>query len=406
MVEFDDYQWLIGDEATALLATVVDDQRPVHQVMRSLRKTLSSPRATLIVQQLDLRNRATAKFGDAARRMFFLPQTLEQATDIWIARYKAARFSNHDAAWDYCTGIGGDLCGLAEHGNAVGCERDPATALLAEENLRRWPDARGDVPVRVGDAEAFPPPSGTPWHIDPDRRAGGRRTTTLEACQPGVAQIDLWRASAPEGVVKLAPATALPDAWVDACEAEWISRGRVCRQQLAWFAELAEHPGQRRATQISVDEQGTWSAASVAGQPGRHVEAADRCDAVLFEPDPAVIAAGLVGEIATRHGLAHLGAGNVYLTGPSAIAHPLLHAFSVEETLPMRTATVRKYLKARRVGTVEVKRRGVDVDPAAFRKALKLTGDESRTVVLTRIGLRPVAVVCQRGSGPVHDRRS
>lgn len=349
----------------------------------------------LIVEQLGLRRRATAKFGDAAQRMFFLPQTLEQATDIWIARHKAARFPSLVAVRDYCTGIGGDLCGLAERGDAVGCERDPATALLAEENVRRWPGA-GKATVCVAAAETMPPPPGMPWHVDPDRRAGGRRTTTLAACQPGVEQIDQWRQEAPDGVVKLAPAARLPESWADACEAEWISRERVCRQQLVWFGGLAESPGHRRATRLADDGHGHSTVASIAGRPGTFAEAADRCDQVLLEPDPAVIAAGLVGLVASRYNLAHLGVGNVYLTGPAAADQPLLTPFSVDECLPLRASLVRKYLRERSVGTVEVKRRGVEVDPASFRKALKLQGDERRTVILTRIGRRSVAVVCQR----------
>jgi len=46
------------------------------------------------------------------------------------------------------------------------------------------------------------------------------------------------------------------------------------------------------------------------------------------------------------------------------------------------------------VGTVEIKKRGVDVDPARLRKQLKLSGDGAATVILTRIAGRHSALIC------------
>jgi hypothetical protein len=62
----------------------------------------------------------------------------------------------------------------------------------------------------------------------------------------------------------------------------------------------------------------------------------------------------------------------------------------------LRAATVAGYLAARGVGTVEIKKRGVTLDPEEFRRNLKLHGDNAATVVLTRIGKRQVAIIAQR----------
>ncbi len=80
------------------------------------------------------------------------------------------------------------------------------------------------------------------WHIDPDRRPEGRRTTRVELHEPGPAAIDRLRAARAEGAVKLAPAATLPDAWCQEAELEWISRGCECRQLVCWFGTLGAMP--------------------------------------------------------------------------------------------------------------------------------------------------------------------
>jgi hypothetical protein len=55
-----------------------------------------------------------------------------------------------------------------------------------------------------------------------------------------------------------------------------------------------------------------------------------------------------------------------------------------------------KALRQRGIGRLEIKKRGVDVDPAALRTRLKLSGSESATLFLTRIGARRVAILADR----------
>ena len=47
---------------------------------------------------------------------------------------------------------------------------------------------------------------------------------------------------------------------------------------------------------------------------------------------------------------------------------------------------------------LEIKKRGVDVDPAQFRRKLELRGDAEATLILTRIGAKRVAILADRVS--------
>ncbi|BBO33523.1 THUMP-like domain-containing protein [Lacipirellula parvula] len=400
MANLDDYAWLTGDAAAAAaLAAYADDPRPELQQQNELRKQFTPERARLVLEQIGLRRRGVQKFGPLAMQMFFAPVALEQATDGEIAAYKAARFRAIGAGrlvHDYCCGIGGDLMALAAAGPAIGWDSSLAVRLLAERNLAAAAMAAGSNvsqgEVRDGDVAALTPDAGDAWHVDPDRRADGRRSTTLEHHSPGPEVIDRWRAAAPDGAVKLSPASTPPEDWEREGELEWITSQRECRQLVAWFGQLALSPGERRATIVLGNSQ----SASFVGEGEIDCVAANEPLRYLYDPDPSLVAAHLLGAIAEHHSLESLGAGGVYLTGDEPIADPLLAGFAVEEVFPLRVSAVASWLSARGVGRLEVKKRGVTVDPEKFRRDLKLRGDDAATLILTRIGKRQVAIVARR----------
>src|SRR3954467_7412065 len=114
-----DYEWLTGNEAGAVLAELAVDNIPLHTAISRLRGRFTSNQTHLLLEQTELRRRATAKFTQA-HQMFFTRVGLEQATDQWVSRYKASRFTVERAGAspppfliaDLCCGIGGDLQAL------------------------------------------------------------------------------------------------------------------------------------------------------------------------------------------------------------------------------------------------------------------------------------------------------
>ncbi|MDQ1204402.1 hypothetical protein QE377_000761 [Microbacterium sp. SORGH_AS 862] len=75
---------------------------------------------------------------------------------------------------------------------------------------------------------------------------------------------------------------------------------------------------------------------------------------------------------------------------------PFVQSFRVREQLPADEKKLARALRERGVGTLEIKKRGVDVDPAKLRTRLKLTGDASATLLLTRIGDKRTAILADR----------
>ncbi len=390
MAELSDYAWLTGDEAGRRLAELADDARPELQQLAALRRDHSTERARILVEQAALRRRAVEKFGGRATRMFFTPIHLEQATDQWIAAHKAVRLTAEgDRSLDLCCGIGGDLLALASRGSAVGYDASPVACLFASANT-----AAENAEIHAADVTTLPADPDAAWHLDPDRRATGRRATTIDAYAPSLAFIDAWRNANARGCVKLAPAAEAPVHWCRDAELEWITRDRECRQQVAWFGLAASAPGRRRATVVGRD----GPTDTFVGAADVECASADELLEYLFDPDPSVLAADLLPAFAAAHSLHTLGPGGAYLVGASPLQSLLATTFLIRDCLPLRPGNLAKYFRTRNIGALEIKKRGVAIDPASLRRQLKLRGDNAATLILTRIGRRATAIVAERVS--------
>jgi hypothetical protein len=116
----------------------------------------------------------------------------------------------------------------------------------------------------------------------------------------------------------------------------------------------------------------------------------------LLEPDGAVIRARLIGDLARRVEGRMIDPTIAWITTDEQPETPFGQAFRVVERFPIDVKTLKRELAARDIGVLEVKKRGVDIDPAAFRQKLVLSGSQSATLVLTRIAGDRVALLAER----------
>ncbi len=182
---------------------------------------------------------------------------------------------------------------------------------------------------------------------------------------------------------------------VGRCGIEWISRDRECRQLVAWFGRLAKSPGQRRATIVRcIDESVRGELCRPAERRLRHrcAESAD----IVFEPDAAVLAAKLEGALAADQQLSAVADGVAYFTADRTADHPALACFEVLEVMPYRIKPLRRWLAGRGIGRLEMKKRGVRLDPDEVRRQLQARGDAEATILLARIGGRTTAIIARR----------
>jgi hypothetical protein len=375
-----DIEWLTSPAAEPWLAeAAAAGPAPSVQLAARLRRDLSAARVHLVLEQAELRRRAKAKFADA-ERMFFTRKGLEQASGKTVAAYKAGRFAAGSRLADLCCGIGGDLLAFARRGPATGVERDPLTAAFAQANLRACRLASESHAVVAADAESFDLAPFAAWHIDPDRRPAGRRTSQPDLHEPPLEAIEQMLAAHPAASIKLAPAAVVPDQWHEQMELEWIGWRGECKQQVAWSGPLARYPGRRVATVLI--RQGDRSIAhSLVEDPDAWLPIAPNVGAYLYEAHAAVLAADLRHSLGARHRLIDINQLGYY-TADHLVHDPLLAAFEVLDHFPADRKQIAAYCREHRIGRLEIKVRGLDWNPAQVRAELKLPAGENEATLL------------------------
>ncbi len=358
-------------------------------------------RAPVLVETTLLRRRAADKLGQLcpdfqASNWLFTDEALQQATAAPVARHRARRLAAaslptvHDAT---CS-IGTEVAALRDSGvRVLGSDIDPVRLAMARNNLGPAVDlCRADA--------LYPVTRDAVVVVDPGRRTGGRRRVRPDDYQPGLSQLlDSYRER--HLVVKCAPGIdfdQLRRFGFDG-EIEVTSYRGAVREACLWSAGLAG-PGVRR--RASILEEGDQRTQITDTEP-------DDCPVRpagqwIIDPDGAVVRAGLVRHYAARHGLWQVDADIAYLSGDRL--PPAVRGFEVIEQLAFDERRLRQALAALDCGAIEILVRGVQVDPDALRRRLRLRGGRPLSAVITRMGSGPAShatvFVCRpRGSAQV-----
>jgi len=386
---------LLSPEGLRLLDSlpVYEAGADVVRTVSALRKAGHSPAlVNAVLYQSRLRAKATAKFGDFASRMLFTEAGLEQATRLRVAALHAGRFveAGLNRVADVGCGIGGDAMAMAAMELTVtAIDVDEVTATVASFNLAPFPSSS----VVCADASSIDPTEFDALWFDPARRTAGHgntsRLTRSEDYSPNLDDVYALTERLPVGV-KLGPGHDR-DQIPETAEAQWVSVDGKLVEMGLWFGALAR-PGIRRSA-LLLSKDGV--AELTAPADSEDVGVGELGDYV-YEPDGAVIRARLIGDLARSMDASMLSEGLAYLTSPTLTRTPFATAFRVLEVLPTDEKKLRLALAERKIGTLEIKKRGVDVDPATLRTRLKLKGPESGTLVMTRAAGHKVALLVER----------
>lgn len=378
-------RWLTSDAAgPALTAAAAETDPGSLGAATRLRALVAPDEAAAVLAQAALRRRAVGKLGERAAALFFTADGLEQATRWSVAARRAARFRalGADAVADLGCGLGIDAVALVEAGvRVLPVELDPVTAELAGANL--------GAPVEVGDVtEVWPRLAATEPGLgvfaDPARRTGAGRSWRVEDLSPPWGFVEGLLSGALIACVKLGP--GVPHALIpDGVEAEWVSDAGSVVECALWSGP-GTVPGVRRAVVDGAE-------LTASGRRGGEVAAIGE---YLYEPDGAVVRAGLVDEFAALVRASRIADGIAYLTAPWDMPTPFATVFAVREVLPYDAKVLRAWVRDHGVGTLEIKKRGIDFDPAVLRKELKPKGRASATLVVTPTPAGARVLVCER----------
>lgn len=372
-----DVDYLRGAAGRAALAEIA--ARPLTDRIADVAaaRAVAGEHGAAVLETAVLRRKAVAKLAHADEWLFTDP-ALQQATATPVAEHRAQRLTGRDVH-DVTCSVGADLAVVATVARrAIGSDLDPVRLAMARNNCGP------DVPLLRADA-LHPVTRGTVVVADPARRDDrGRRHWRPADLLP---RLDLLAEvyAGRELAVKCSPGLDFAAVgWAE--EVELVSLDGTVREACLWTGDLA---GPRRRATVLATGGTQWTITDAESDDAPVLPVG----AWIVDPDGAVVRAGLVRHYAARHGLGQLDPRIAYLTGDEP--PPGIRAFRVLEHGKYSEKALRATLRARSVGTLEILVRGLDVDPNTLRKRLKLAGEMSASVVLTRVGTTPTAIVCQ-----------
>lgn len=394
-----DYDFLtttLGARVLADLAAADLSEAGTLGLLTRLRKTLAPDQAAAAVEQAKLRVKAVAKFGADAERMFFTRDGLEQASDPRIRRYRAAEADGMRSIIDACCGIGTDALSFAaaKEGRAVlGLDLDAVRVDVARYNAAAL--GLDNARFEVLDVTQPLPEAAELVFFDPARRdANGRRLHHVEQYLPALSSLKAW--DAPYVWAKLSPAVELDEIRAYGGLIEFHSVDGDLKEAMLRVNRIpspaAAFDGQLTSA-IRHDAAGAevwkWrkAAPAVDNREPR---------GWLLEPDPALMRAGYVQNLAAQLGAALIDPTIAYLTIDARPDTPWARAWEILDWMPFSLKRLKAYLRERGIGRITVKKRGHAMTPEELQAALRLDGKgEERVVVLTRVKGQPAVLLCR-----------
>ncbi len=393
----EDLDFLLTDAGRALLETAAGlDFSRAHAVASTAAVRRVDPEyAAAAIDVVTARARAAGRIRGAGS-MLLTDEAVQQATAWPVAALRARRLAGRDVH-DVTCSVGAELAELVRTADrVVGSDLDPVRARMAAHNV---PAAL----VCVADALAAPTRDAVVV-ADPARRSGGRRIHDPAQLSPPLPAL-LETVAGREHVIKCAP--GLDTSVLDhRGEVEVVSLDGSVREACLWSPGLSGGVG-RRATVVRTtpeDVPGPWGppcitadgvavhVEEVTDDDDDEVDAHGEPDRFIVDPDGAVVRAGLVRHWARRHGLRQLDPRIAHLTGPQIPAG--YSGFEVLERCRLDRKELRRVLRERDCGSLEILVRGVDVDPDVLRRSLALKGSRPLALVVTRIERSAVVFVC------------
>lgn len=380
-----DIEYLSSDQGRGVLESYAQSdvsQANAMTLLIQLRKTLSPQQAGAVLSTLRLRKKGALKFPHQAQRLLFTEESLQQASHPRIRRYRSGLLGS-DKLVDMCCGIGSDSMAYAEAGRHVlGLDKDPVRIAIARHNA----EALGiSAEFALADARAGLPSGYEAAFYDPSRRdAGGRRIRDVERYVPPLSLIRRWHVA--ELVVKLSPAVSVPQVQRYGGQLEFISVDGDLSEAVLWRHRQSAPPLATRLDASGIHHLSADFDAQVETSEPR---------AWLFEPDPAVLRARLLRQLASMLDASMLDDKIAYLTLDKIVDTPWGRYWQVLDWMPFNLKKLRRYLAERGISQVTVKKRGFPMLPEELISRLRLKpGGASRVLILTRCRARPIVVVC------------
>lgn len=310
----------------------------------------------------------------AAADLVFTEKGAQQASSGVLAAYHGCKFQRYSTVADLCCGNGVDLLQLSagkQHVFAV--DLDEITLQTARFNTRTF----NNIEFMNSKAEEFEVKVGAIF-VDPDRRSELGRLLDAEMISPPLSKLLQLQTINPNLAIKLSPAMnyhklKLPSEYT----LEFVSEDGVLKEILLCLGNLVTQGIKRKAVLLPAGRELNNNNTSI---PIIGIQK------FIFEPDPAIIRAGLVQEVGSEIGFDLINKHLALLSGNERVFSEFGTTFSVIDNFPYNMKLLHRYLRQQQIGNLVIKTRGFPITVENFRKKLKLKGKHKTILFIIRLG--------------------
>ncbi len=395
-----DYKKLIETLERGIEPGIIPDLKlgnalPLNR-MEQIRKEYPELPLSDLLNHFELQKRGRARFEDA-EKMVFTAKGLEQSSSEVMGKYHVRRAGKAAVIADLCCGIGGDLMYLAENRKQVyAVDLDADTLLCARYNCRKWTN----IKYYQQAAETFQQKVHL-IYADPDRRPQGNRKISPEEMQPTLRQlVELYFHKELCGgmLIKLAPVLNYRKV-----EKEYFgNRGHYAEARCSW--EFISENGTVKEILLCLGDQASavkrqavlLPSGQILSGSGSEEVAVSGWQPFIFEPDNAIIRAGLVQKLGVELGYQLLDQHLALLTGNEAVSETFGKLYRLSEVLPFNRKLLQKYLREKGIGELVIKTRGFPDTTEKLHKQFQLRGSGKMIMLIVRLTERhQVAILDQ-----------
>lgn len=382
----------VGQEALTAAMSLSPKEEQYLTHFQKLRRSYPSDLARAALETAILRGEGLRKLPSAGK-MYFTRESLEQATSWEVASFRSQRYLGYKTIIDLGCSIGGDTLHFAAKAFVIGVDYDLLRLMMAKANIDALglednasfiqADLSQSLPVRIAS-----PSIGL--YFDPARRLNTQRVRFVQDYLPPLSTIKKWILKNSALGVKLSPGVNLDELRDYDAEIEFVSLRGELKEAVLWFGPL--QCAKRRATILP----GAHSLSSDL-EPGKLIQLKLPISvplSFLYEPDPAILRAGLVYQLGSMLDACQLDPDIAYLTSDVMRSSPFARGWKIVDWMEFNLKRLRAYLRANHVGKITVKKRGSPISPDILIRDLRLVGDEERVIFLTHLEGKPIVIIC------------
>lgn len=367
---------------------------------------------------------------------------LEQASARDVSQWKAGILPEQCIVFDLCCGMGGDSFFLGNQQLSVGIDLDPQRIQMFSYNLgllgrphlefcadvtqlrENWstflPHFTDSEPFReiFGDSISLEPgsclESGSrlePGHclepgncyflLDPARRASDPKSQRSEVSwkisdlQPGPEHWQNIVSLFAGGIIKLPPGMDFsPDF---PCEQHFLGSPTDCREQVLLCGELCQNPARTGFTDLVSGRSWFATTAVENEETATQRPGSQAPGSWLTEPWPPAIRSHIFPELARKYGLWQMDEQIAWLSSEDKPPEDFPGtSWEILDSCSMRDKEIKRMLRGYEYGTIVVKKRGVQMDPAQESRRWSKKKGPQLTMIYTRVSNKPIVFLVRR----------